>query len=68
MGVAKPKKPELVEVKLPQPLCAHIERYLADHEELGYEDLEDFILNAVREKIEGYSHYSHSAKKGKGNR
>ena len=48
------KKTDCTDVKLPKSLCDRLIKFIETHEELGYEDVNEFVLNAVRDKMESY--------------
>ena len=41
-------------VRLPRPMCERIDRFIRAHDELGYDDLDEFVLSAVRDKMGHY--------------
>ena len=55
MSDSESRKKTFTTVQLPAPLCEKIQRFIDAHDELGYDDLTDFIVTAAREKMDRYS-------------
>jgi len=49
------RKVELVGVKLPAGLISWVEEFMEKHRELGYESVEEFVAEAVRKHILGWT-------------